>query len=52
MNKGKFLTLRWNNIISVVQGLPTFVFAIYGLSTPLGDTKVGMISLSLLGALF
>jgi hypothetical protein len=36
----------------VVQGLPTFAFAIYGLATPLGGTKTGMITLSVLGALF
>ena len=52
MNKGKFLTLRWNYIISVVQGLPTFLYVIYGLFAPLGDTKAGMIGLSILGALF
>ena len=52
MKKEKFLTLRWNYIISLVQGLPTFAFAIYGLATPFGDTKAGMIILSILGALF
>jgi hypothetical protein len=52
MTKEKFLTVRWNYIISVLQGLPTFAFAIYGLVTPLGDTKTGMIILSVLGALF
>lgn len=52
MNKEKFLTLRWNYIISLVQGLPTFAFAIYGLATPLGETRTGMIILSVLGALF
>ena len=52
MTKEKFLTLRWNYIISLVQGLPTFAFAIYGISTPLGETRTGMITLSVLGALF
>ena len=52
MTKEKFLTRRWNYIISVVQGVPTFLFVIYGLSTPLGDTQEGMIALSILGALF
>ena len=52
MTKEKFLTLRWNYTISLVQGLPTFAFAIYGLVTPLGDTRTGMIVLSVLGALF
>jgi hypothetical protein len=52
MKKEKFLTLRWNYFITLVQGLPTFAFAIYGLSSPLGETRTGMIILSVLGALF
>ena len=52
MTKEEFLTRRWNYIISLVQGVPTFLYAIYGLVTPLGDTLGGMIGLSVLGALF
>ena len=48
----KFLTRRWNYIITLAQGLPTFAFVIYGLMTPLGETRTGMIILSVLGALF
>ena len=52
MTKEKFLTRRWNYIISLVQGLPTFAFVAYGLASPLGDTRTGMIILSAVGALF
>jgi hypothetical protein len=52
VTKEKFLTRRWNTIISLVQGVPTFLYAIYGLITPLGDRLGGMIGLSVLGALF
>lgn len=52
MNRARFLTARWNYIISLVQGLPTFAFAVFGLATPLGETRTGMIVLSVLGALF
>ena len=52
MNKEKFLTRRWNTIISVALGVPTFTFAIYGLVSPIGETREGMIVLSVLGALF
>ncbi len=52
MTREKFLTRRWNYIISAVQGVPTLLFVIYGLSTPLGGTREGMIALSLVGALF
>ena len=52
MNKEKFLSRRWNYIITLVQGLPTVAFMIYGLATPLGGSQKGMIILSVLGALF
>lgn len=48
----QFLTRRWNYTITVVQGVPTFAFAVYGLATPMGGSQLGMIVLSLLGALF
>ena len=52
MNKEKFFTRRWNYLITLVQGLPTFAFAIYGIATPLGESQTGMIALSIIGALF
>ena len=52
MTKERLLTRRWNYIITIVQGLPTLAFVIYGLFTPYGSTKAGMITLSILGALF
>ena len=52
MSSETFLTKRWNWIITLAQGLPTFAFVVYGLATPLGETQTGMIILSLVGALF
>jgi hypothetical protein len=52
MTQKSFLTRGWNNTISVVQGLPTFLFVAYGLATPLGGTREGMIALSVVGAFF
>lgn len=52
MDKETFLTRRWNYIITLAQGLPTLAFMVYGLATPLGDTRTGMIVLSAAGALF
>lgn len=52
MTKDKFLTRRWNYLITLVQGVPTFAFVVYGLTTPFGQTQTGMIVLSVLGALF
>lgn len=52
MKLESFLTRRWNILISLVQGLPTFGFAVYGLVSPLGESRGGMITLSVIGALF
>jgi hypothetical protein len=52
MDKAKFLSRRWNDIITLVQGVPTVAYMIYGLATPLGGTQKGMIILSVSGALF
>lgn len=52
MSKEKFLTRRWNYIITVMQGVPMLAFVIYGLATPLGDTQAGMITLAVLGSLY
>jgi len=38
--------------VTVVQGVPTFLFALYGLLTPFGDTQNGMIVLSMLAPCF
>lgn len=47
-----FLTRRWNYIITVVQGVPTFAFVAYGLATTVGQTFGGMVALSVIGAFF
>lgn len=52
MTRDAFLTRRWNYIITLAQGLPTFTFVVYGLTSGFGDTQQGMILLSVLGALF
>ena len=40
MNWDSFLTRRWNVVITVAQGLPTFGFVCYGLATPFGGTAL------------
>jgi hypothetical protein len=52
MDRDTLLTRRWNVIITVAQGVPTFAFVGYGLATPFGETQMGMIVLSVLGAFF
>ncbi|MEO0600918.1 MAG: hypothetical protein AAF211_05750 [Myxococcota bacterium] len=52
MTKDAFLSRRWNILITLVQGVPTFLFVAYGLATPFGGMREGMIALSVLGAFF
>lgn len=52
MTRDSFYTRRWNTTITVVQGLPTFLFIGYGLATPFGGTHAGMVALSVIGAFF
>ena len=47
-----FLTKRWNIVISLVQGIPTFAFVIIAVITGFSDTRAGMITLSIAGSLF
>jgi hypothetical protein len=52
MTKGTFLTIRWNNWLSLGLGLPTFIYIIFALSTTLWLDRSGLIGLSIFGALF
>jgi len=52
MTKEKFLTVRWNNILTLALGIPTLTYIIYALSTSLWTTKGGLIGLSIIGALY
>jgi hypothetical protein len=52
MKKEDFLTVRWNNILTVGLGLPTLIYIIVAYSTSLWETMGGMIGLSILGVLY
>lgn len=52
MTADTFLTRRWNVVLTVVQGIPTFAFVLYGLATPFGGSWPGMATLSVVGAFF
>jgi len=49
MTKEKFLTVRWNNILSLVLGIPALLFVTYVLSTPAMSDQVAFIILTILG---
>lgn len=52
MNKEQFLNRKWNLIISLVQGIPTFSFALYAIVTGFADSRIAMIAISVAGSLF
>ena len=52
MTREKFLTLRWNNILTLALGLPTVIYVIWAFSTGVWTTLGGMIGLSILGFIY
>ena len=52
MKKEQFLTVRWNNILSLGVGVPTLVFVGWAFSTAAWTGRGGLIGLSIFGALF
>ncbi len=52
IKKEKFLTVRWNNMLSLGLGLPTLIYIIFAFSTSAWMEKGGLIGLAIFGALF
>ena len=52
MTKEKFLTVRWNNWLSVGLGLPALLFVIFALSTPVLSARDELIGLAIIGVLY
>ena len=52
MTKENFLTIRWNNFLTLALGLPTLIYIIIALSGPLWTTRGGLIWLGLVGVLY
>lgn len=52
MTREEFLTVRWNNILSVGLGLPTLIYVILAFSTAFWLEREGLIGLAIFGALF
>ena len=52
MSKKDFLTIRWNNLLSLGLGLPTLIFVFAAFITPVWSTKGGMIALSIIGVMY
>jgi len=52
MTKDKFLTIRWNNLLTLGLGIPTLIYILVAFSTPLWSTRAGLIGLSIIGVLY
>jgi len=52
MSKEKFLTVRWNNILTLILGIPTLVYIFAAFSTSLWTSKGGLIILGLIGVVY
>ena len=52
MTKEKFLTVRWNNLLSLALGLPSLIYIVSAFSTSAWTEKGGMIGLSVIGVLY
>jgi hypothetical protein len=52
MTKERFLTVRWNNWLTLGLGLPTLIFIVWAFSTGAWRTIGGMIGLSIIGVLY
>ena len=46
VTKEKFLTVRWNNLISLVLGIPALIYVVFAFSTSIWSGKAEFILLS------
>jgi hypothetical protein len=52
MTKEGFLTVRWNNLLSLGLGLPALIYIVVVLSTSAWSTRGGFIGLAAIGVLY
>ena len=52
MKKEKFLTVRWNNWLTLGLGLPTLIYIIFAFSGTLWTEKGGLIGLAIIGVVY
>jgi hypothetical protein len=52
MTKEKFLTVRWNNLLSLGMGIPVLVYVVVAFSTSIWLTRGGLIGLAIIGVLY
>jgi hypothetical protein len=52
MTKEQFLTIRWNNLLSLFLGIPVLAYVIIVLSTSVLSDSAGFIGLVIFGVLY
>jgi len=52
MTKEKFLTGRWNNLLSLGLGIPALIYVGVVLSTPVLSNRAAFIGLVVIGVLY
>jgi hypothetical protein len=52
MTKENFLTVRWNNILTLALGIPALLYVVYAFSTSLWTQRAGLIGLAIIGVLY
>jgi len=52
MTKEQFLTVRWNNLLTLGLGLPALIYVLAAFSTLIWTGSGGLIGLSIIGVLY
>jgi len=52
MTRGDFLTIRWNNRLSVILGVPTLLYILAAAWMSFWPSLHGLVGLTFFGALF
>jgi hypothetical protein len=52
MKKENFLTVRWNNWLTIGLGIPAVLYVLYALTSGLWSTQAGLIGLAVIGVLY
>jgi len=52
MTKENFLTVRWNNWLTLALGLPAIIYFFYAFSTSVWTGRGGLIGLAIIGVLY
>ena len=52
MTKEQFLTVRWNNLLTLGLGLPALIYVLVAFSTSIWSGSGGLIGLAVIGVLY